>query len=889
MSLETQSFEFDDFLLNTREKVLLRGGKPVPITPKAFQLLVELVKNHGHLLAKDELMKAVWADSFVEDGNLAFTIRLLRKALDDTAQNPRFIETVAKRGYRFIGDVSRIEQKEKSAPEYSDKSISRAADNEPDQSSGTENAENNFLISRQNELQNGRNIKAVSQEISRSQEISHIISSAPHTLFGRRREIAAIKNLLHKKNVRLVTLTGVGGSGKTSLARVIDADCVTDFPDGIFFIELAPVFNPELVAGAIARTLDIKESGDGSLLENVQAFLRERRVLLILDNFEQILSASPLLNQLILATRQLKILVTSRVALRVSTENELLIPPLAVPAKDLSVSEIIESENYPSVQMFVERAQRVKPNFVLSEENAFDVAAICADLNGLPLAIELAAARIKLLTPSAILERLENRLQILTTRLGTLPARHQTMRHTIAWSFDLLDEKEKKLFTRLAVFAGGFTIEAAEAICGGEEVKKDSEVLDGLEALVANNLLQHLDESGKESRLLMLETIREYAAERLAENASEETELRRRHADFFLKYARQMERDLMGERQAQLINRMEAERDNFGAAMDWWRKNDGENELKLTAALTPLWNFRGTLSEGIERLTDVIERNPNAAPAARVKALTSLGMLTWVSSDYVKAIEICEQSLLIFKQIDYPIIKAQTLFVMGMSYWYKFGDAGKSIAYLKESLDLYREVKFDTGVVFTTVVLAAIYQTGNDLTKAAQLLDESMSAAERSGNNLARSIALVNYGRLKFAEGNYERAKQLCQQSLRLREELADRWGLVQCLEPLTAIAVIEDAPQHAAKLLGAIDVLLETLGAQPPLIFRADHEPSAAAVRAALDEKTFERLFAEGRKLSIKESVALALDEPLDFSQKPKLHESVFTIARRFAGRFFR
>ena len=345
----------------------------------------------------------------------------------------------------------------------------------------------------------------------------------------------------------------------------------------------------------------------------------------------------------------------------------------------------------------------------------------------------------------------------------------------------------------------------------------------------------------------------------------------------------------MGAKQAQLLNRMEAERDNFRAAMDWWRKTDGENELKLTAALTPLWIFRGSLSEGIERLSAVIERNPNAAPAARAKALTSLGMLIWVSSDYEKAIEACEKSLSILEQIDFPIIKAQTLFVLGMSFWYRFGDAGKSDAFLNESLKLYREAKFDTGVVFTTVVLAAISQTKNDLPKAARLLDESMSAAERSENNLARSIALVNYGRLKFAEGDYEQAKKLCRESLRLREELADRWGLVQCLEPLTAIAVIEGAPHHAAKMLGAIDALLENLGAQPPLIFRADHEPSAAAVRDALDAETFAQLLAEGRKLSIGESVALALDESPDFYQKQNLHESVFTFVRRFADRFFR
>jgi predicted ATPase/DNA-binding winged helix-turn-helix (wHTH) protein len=854
MSLEMQRFEFGEYLLDAREKVLLRGGKPVSITPKAFQLLFELVKNQGHLLSKDELLKTVWADSFVEEGNLAFTIRLLRKTLDDNAKNPRFIETVAKRGYRFISSVHAVEQKSPDVINIEE----------------IQNATNRQIESAPNAAAAVRQVADQEKTSDNNEEtisLQNLIKLSPYSLFGREREIAAVEEFLHREDVRLITLTGVGGSGKTSLARFLAFNRWDDFPDGVFFVELAPVFNPELVITSIAQRLGVKESGVNSLLKNLQLFLRERRILLILDNFEQILAAAPVLEELILPTRHLKILVTSRVALRLKIENELLVPPLTVPPKELSAAEIIKRGNYPSVQMFVERAQSVKPNFYLSEENASEVAEICARLDGLPLAIELAAVRTKLLTPSAILKRLENRLQILSSRISNLPARQQTMRTAIAWSFDLLGEKEKELFKQLSVFSGGFTIEAAEKICGNNETN-EPEVLNDLESLVANNLLQLSDENG-ENHLLMLETIREYSAELLAENQEEENEVRRRHAEYFLGYARRMEREIMGAEQVKILNRMEAERYNFRAAMNFWRKTNPENELKLTSALIPLWTFRGYLGEGIERFSKALEQYPDEESAPRIKALTSLGQLIWVKGDYVHAIEICERSLALASKINYPMMSALSLFFIGMSHWYLHDDEEKSIAYLTESLKLYQELKFDSGIVFTTVVLAAIYQTKNDLAQAKFFLDESMAAGKRSENNLARSIAMVNYGRLKFAEGDYAQAKKLCQESLRLREELFDLWGLVQCLEPLTAIAVMEGAPKHAAKMLGAIDVLLESLGAQPPLIFRADHEPSDKAVRAALDENTFDRLFAEGRKLSIKESVALALDAPIDFRRE--------------------
>ena len=692
-------------------------------------------------------------------------------------------------------------------------------------------------------------------------ERSALLAAAPRSLFGRAREITAIENLLQREDVRLVTLTGAGGTGKTVLAQTVADNCLAEFPDGVFFVELAAVTNPDWVASAIANTLDVKETGGKSSLETLQTFLRRRRILLVLDNFEQIIAPAPALSELLDASLYLKILVTSRTALRLSAENELVVPPLAVPPADAHQISATDLKRYSSVELFVERAQAVKPTFIFTDENAAAIAEICSKLDGLPLAIELAAARVKLLSPLALSQRLENRLKLLTSQTDNLPARQQTMRDTITWSYDLLGEREKTIFKQLAVFAGGFTVEAAEAIC---QETGGAEVLDVLESLVGSSLLRQTDESSGETRLLMLETIREYSAERLAENATEESVTRQRHTDFFLSYAKQMERDLTGANQAELLNQTEAERDNFRAALDWSRKTGDDDHLKLAAALTLFWTLRGYLSEGIERLSAALESYPNAAPATRVKGLASLGQMIWVSGDYVRAIKVCEESLAIARQINYPMMSAHSLFVLGMSYWYQYGDTARSIAHLQESLNLYRELRYDTGIVFTLVVLAAIYQP-TDLPRTAELLDESLAVARRTGNNLTLSIVLVNYGRLKFAEGDFARAKDLCRESLQLRGEIADKWGIVQCLEPLAAIAVIDDEPRRAAKILGAIDVLLESVGAQPPLIFRADHEPSLAAAHHALDEETFAASFAEGRKLRADEIVRLALDESID------------------------
>ncbi len=410
-------FSFEEFEIDINRRLLLKEGEAVNLNPKAFDLLLTLVKNHGKLLSKDELLNTVWENQFVEENNLTVHITALRKALGEVKNEHRFIVTVPGKGYNFVAKVERgkFEDEEKKRNEKSE------------EISGWQLA---------------------NDEGRRTNDEGQL-----PPLLGRTREIAEIKNLLKRGGANLVTLTGTGGTGKTSLARKVAGELTADFSDGVFFIELAAITNAELVIPTIAKTLGVKETGDKSLLDSLKNFLRERRILLVLDNFEQLISAAPALKKLLASSLFLKILVTSRTALRLNIENELVIMPLAVPPRDTGFS-IEELNEYSAVALFTARAQAVKAGFILNEDNAVAVVKICHKLDGLPLAIELAATRIKLLSPQAIFDRLENSLKLLRHSSGAknLPSRQRTMRETIQWSYDLLGANEKVLFRRLTIY-----------------------------------------------------------------------------------------------------------------------------------------------------------------------------------------------------------------------------------------------------------------------------------------------------------------------------------------------------------------------------------------------------------------------------------------------------
>ncbi len=602
-------------------------------------------------------------------------------------------------------------------------------------------------------------------------------------LIGREQEQTVLCRLLRQPEVRLVTLTGTGGVGKTRVVLQVAAELGEDFADGVCFVPLAPVREPEQVLTTIAQMLGLREAVNLPLEAQVRAFLQEKHLLLLLDNFEQVIAAAPVLARLLTSCRRLRLLVTSRAALHLLGEHEFALAPLPIPNLT-QLPTLADLAQVETVHLFVERAQAIKADFELTEANARTIAEICVRLDGLPLAIELAAIRIKLLPPQALLKRLSHRLDLLTAGAQDLPDRQQTLRNTIEWSYNLLTEQEQHYFRRLSIFAGGCTFEAAEFVCKGDDDLAIG-VLDGLASLIDKSLLKSIEQEREEPRLVMLETICEYGLEALVASG-ELAPTRYAHAVYYLRLSELAEQEFSGPTQAIWLERLEREYDNLRTAMQWLLEQ-GESgssramALRLCRSLEQFWEMRGPVHEGRDFLERALAESEGVEVSVRAKALQSAVDLALIQDDIDRAEPLCVESLQLFRELGDMVGVAFTLSQLGFVARMR-NDLHTACSLGEEAVELSRSIGSTESLAHTLHFLAFILLQRGEYSRAQTLFEERLMLSRKTGNKQAISSSLFQLAQVLFeARGDSERVHSLLEESLALSKELNYKDGLGAC------------------------------------------------------------------------------------------------------------
>jgi predicted ATPase len=694
------------------------------------------------------------------------------------------------------------------------------------------------------------------------EQVANPISNLPirsTPLVGRQRELAALNELVHEE-FRLVTLTGPGGIGKTRLAQAVAEQLSGDFRDGVCFVSLASINDPSLAVDTIARTLGItEEDREQPWLETLKQWLRRREMLLILDNFEQVVEAAPIITELLTAAPRLQVLVTSRTILHLSDEQEFPVPPLPLPS-DASVSDHELLSQYEAVRLFIERARAVKPDFTVNNQNAPAVAEICHRLDGLPLAIELAAARVRLLSPRAILARLDTSLALLTGGARDLPARQQTLRNTIDWSYGLLDENEQRLFTWLGVFVGGATLEVIAALCGA---KDQLEVLEGIGSLVEKNLLRQEEGVGGEPRFTMLQIIQDYALERL-DDTGETGQLRRRHAKYFLSLVERAESGLRGPEQEVWLERLDEEQGNLRATMGWLLEiRNFEDAAWVGWRIWPFWYVRGYSREGLRWMEEALASGDALSKVGRAKALVLTGIMSIGLEDREPSMPLFEEALALFRREGHEAGTALALLGAGLEALYS-GDAQRGERFFEESVPLFRQTHDDWGLSLVLTFLGEVPLSQRDYTRAEGYFEEGLALSRQIRNGRGTYNALYHLALSAQAQENYDRAVQLYKEALSIVGHMRDRMSAGYCLEGLAACSAEQGSYEHAVRLYGAAEAIFSSIGTSfhPFNSIPGSHRRSRDLAREKLSEERWTAVSAEGWAMTFEQAVEYVLSD---------------------------
>jgi len=835
------SYRFGRFELQPDERRLLAAGAPVAVGPRAFDLLVALVSCAGHLVTKDELLHLVWPKVIVEEAALQMQVSSLRKIL-----GPDAIATISRRGYRFTGEVTCV------------------------------------------------GMTPTTPVPIQKHNLPHQLTS----FIGREKEIAQLKKLLNGS--RLLTLTGAGGCGKTRLAMQVAADMVQEYPDGIWLVELAALIDPGLVPQTVANVLGVKEQPGKNLTEKIAEYLASKRLLLVVDNAEHLLEAcAQLADTLLRRCAQLVILVTSRERLGTTGELTYRVPSLSVPdANQDATPEQIAA--YESARLFIERARLQQPHFAISTTDAAALASICRRLDGIALAIELAAPRVRSMSMEELSRHLDQRFGLLTGGSRTALPRHRTLRSLIDWSYDLLNEAEKALLCRVSVFSGGWTLNAAEQVCSGKGVA-DGDILDLLTSLADKNLVLAEQHAGA-TRYRLLETVFDYAKARLRQD-DQEAPWRNRHLTYFVAMAEEAEKEIALGDQSAGLDWTESEYDNLRGALTWSSSADANASLglRLAAALWRFWSFRGYLFEGRSWLAEHLASPTDpSVRKARARALNGAGVLARIQGDYVAARQFLEESLAIQRDRgDRPGIAAslsnlgtvslelgehpaaQSFIEQGLAIYRELGDRrgtadqlsnlGAAMARAgdfpaarvlhEESLAIRRKLGDRRGTASSLMNLAMVARNNGDLAAARELYEASEAMYQELGDPYSTAGAWRQRALVMCDQADYKGAQTLLEKSLASFLNLGDRRGICDSLYGLAYVFSLRD-PRRAAILWAAGERLREELGMRRPPIDRSRDERQVGAARAALgDETAFDLSWQEGRAMNLEHAVQYALE----------------------------